>query len=76
MGVTNLPHQSDDLPSSSRLEVEVVHRGHAADLRVRGAGRADFLGRGHFEHCLFVESRMKVRLRIEFELCALPSTTY
>lgn len=54
---TDLPHQSDDLSSSARLEVEVVDRGHAADFLVGGAGGADFRGCGHRKGSFGFEAR-------------------
>lgn len=45
------PHEPKHLPSATRLEVEVVHCGHAADLFVGSTGFAEGVGSGHFE-CL------------------------
>lgn len=44
-----LPHQPHNLSPSSRLEIEVVERGHAANLLVGGAGGADFLRGWHLD---------------------------
>ncbi len=47
--VRYLPHQPHDLPSSARLEVEIVDCGDAADFVVGGAWGAEFLRAGHLE---------------------------